>query len=389
MSLSIFSVIMAVLWFDAFILLSATLRKKTSLLLQYSLLPLIILIVLSLVRVILPLELPFAVEICSHRFLPALQRILMFKLSLWGGLQLSLAQIIFFFCTAISVILLIRLFYKIHHGNLYIQVLYTEEDERAKRILQEIVDQTKPGQGFALRIAPDLDSPIVTGFFHPVILMPEEIKALSDQQLKHILRHEWCHYLSKDLWVKLLIHILCCVMWWNPPIFLLRKDLDQILELNCDHRVTKEMKETERLDYLYTIVEVIKQFQGREKPMQKAAVGVSFIGGGRGETVVQRFQLVYDQQKCTASWKTNVILITIMGALFLASFSFILQPYNAHPTVIQQESPTNYNVSYTPENSYLMLNEDGTYALYLYGYCVETISKDKIKQTPYNALPIK
>jgi beta-lactamase regulating signal transducer with metallopeptidase domain len=389
MNVSIFSVIMAVLWFDAFILLSSTLRRKTNFLLQYSLLPLIILILFGLTRVLLPLEMPFATVFHSHQLLPILQGFWLLQVSLWGGLHLSVAWMVVLICMAVSVILLIRFFYKIHLGNQYIEVLYTEEDERAKLLLQEIVDQTKPGQDFAVRIAPDLSSPIVTGLFRPVILMPEDVKSLSDQQLLYILRHEWSHYLSKDLWVKLLIHLLCCVMWWNPPIFLLRKDLDQVLELSCDHRVTREMPEIQRVEYLNTIMEVLKQFYGRENPLQKAGVGVNFIGAGRGAPTIQRFLMVYDQKKCIASWKTNLISLFIMAVLFLLSFSFIVQPYTPTPKVIQEETPDNYNVMITPENSYLTLNDDGSYSLFLCGYCTNTLSKAEIQKAPYNVLPIK
>jgi hypothetical protein len=99
--------------------------------------------------------------------------------------------------------------------------------------------------------------------------------------------------------------------------------------------------------------------------------------------------MVYDQKKCIASWKTNLISLFIMAVLFLLSFSFIVQPYTPTPKVIQEETPDNYNVMITPENSYLTLNDDGSYSLFLCGYCTNTLSKAEIQKAPYNVLPIK
>lgn len=384
MSLSVFSVIMAVLWFDVFILLSSGIRRKTAFLLQYSLLPLIILIIASIIRIILPIEMPFATVVPSYRFMPALQRALYYKVSFGTEIQISLGWIIVFMCSLVSTFLLFRLFFKIHQGNLFISALYTEEDARAKRILYEIIDQTSSGQNCTLHIASDIASPIVTGFFHPIILMPENTKLLSDKQLQYILRHEWGHYLSKDLWVKLLIHVLCCVMWWNPPVYLLKRNLDQILELNCDHRVTRKIQQRERLEYLETMIHVLKQYYGKEDRMMEAGAFVSFVSIGKGDTTRQRFQMVYEHQKSIANWKTNLIWILMMGILFILSFSFVVQPHTPPPDL----GPGEIEIKVSSKNAYLELNESGTYSFYLNGKYIEVISKDMLKSEPFRSLPV-
>jgi beta-lactamase regulating signal transducer with metallopeptidase domain len=384
MSFSIFSAIMAVLWFDVFILLCSVLRRKTGVLLQYSLWPLIVLIIVIIARIFLPIEMPFATVIPSRRLMPALMNIWRTEIPLWEGAKVSIAWMVLSLCTAVSVILLIRLFLKIHQGNLFVRELYTEEDERANCILQDIIDQTKPGQYCTLHIAPDLVSPIVTGFFHPVILLPEDVKLLSDKQLRYILRHEWSHYLSKDLWVKLLIHMLCCVMWWNPPVYLLKKDLDQVLELNCDHRVTQKIQQRERLEYLETMIQVLKQYHGKENRTLEAGIGVSFVSVGKGSTTRQRFQLVYDNQNSIADWKTNLSFLFIMAILFLISFSFIFQPYCPAPDL----GPNRVVIKVTPENAYIELSEDGTYLFYLNGEFCEALAPAMLEDEPFKSLPV-
>lgn len=384
MSISIFSMIMAILWFDAFILLGSVLRRKTGFLLHYSLWPMMALIVISLTRVMLPFELPFATVMHSYQLMPALQKIWNYQVLLWGGIQTKIAWIIVCICTAVSVILLIHLFVKIHQGSTQIKALYTEEDPRAKLILQEIIEETKLGEECTLCIAPDIASPIVTGLFHPVIIIPENMRLLSEKQLRYILRHEWCHYLSKDLWVKLLIHVLCCVMWWNPPVYLLKKDLDQILELYCDRRVTKGIRQKERLEYLETMIEILNQYYGKENCILKKVVGVNFVGFAKGESTIQRFQLVYDHQKSIANRKSNLFFVFIMGFLFLISFSFVFQPYTLPP-----EDEVEGCIQITPENSYLKLENDGTYLLYVDGQYLDAILPCDLQTEPFSQLPVK
>ena len=386
MSCSVFSLIMAILWFDAFILLSSTIRKKTGVLLQYSLYPLLALSVFSLVRVCVPIELPFATVLRSGRLMPFIQSVFGYQCSLFG-LQLTVAWAVVILCSTVSVVLLVRLFAGLYLSHVRTQVFYSEEDERAKDILQEIIEQTKPGQGCTVRIAPGISSPVVTGFFHPVILMPEETQELSDKQLKYILCHEWCHFLSKDLWAKLLIHVLCCLMWWNPPVYLLKKDLDQILELNCDQRVTNKMSELERLEYLETILEFLRQYQERTNHFLKDAVGVGFIGINRAANTTQRFQMVYDYKKCKANWKTNLAFTLVMMALFVASYSFVLQPWIPVADGPADDGISSY-VMITPENAYLQLQKDGSYSLFVNGVYFETVTKSDLYSDPYNKLPI-
>ena len=79
--------------------------------------------------------------------------------------------------------------------------------------------------------------PYVVGFIRPVIFIPA--KGISDHQLKLILMHEWQHFKNRDQWKKTAIKILTCLFWWNPFVYLLRFEVEQILELNCDRKVLK------------------------------------------------------------------------------------------------------------------------------------------------------
>lgn len=386
MNVTTFSFLMAILWFSAFVLLSYMIRRKTGVLLQFSLFPLLILSAICLIRIMVPLEFPFTVVVRSTKLFPFIQSILDRNVMLLG-VQVSFLWCLVSTCLLVSIVLLVRFFRDLHRSAVLVELLYTEQDERAQAMLQGIATQTAPGTVCKVFVAPDLNSPIVTGLMNPVILMPERCQALEDKQLEHILRHEWCHFTSKDLWTKLWIHILCCLMWWNPLVYLLKRNLDQVLELNCDQRVTRNMTELGRIEYLETLLAVLKQRTEVESHFLQEAVNASFLGGNKSEDTVQRFEMIYDHQKSRASWKTNLAMILVMVSLLIASYSFILQPYiPAEEGFADPGMPTYHVIS--PDNAYLQAEEDGTYSLFVNGQLFDIITENDLNSEPYNLLPI-
>lgn len=66
---------------------------------------------------------------------------------------------------------------------------------------------------FSLKEDTEMESPFVTGYFHPVIVVPG--LSLSEKEWYYILSHETAHYRHGDTLYKLLIEILLVVFWWN------------------------------------------------------------------------------------------------------------------------------------------------------------------------------
>jgi len=170
-------------------------------------------------------------------------------------------------------------------------------------------------------------------------------------------------------------------------VYLLKRNLDQVLELNCDQRVTRNMTELGRIEYLETLLAVLKQRTEVESHFLQEAVNASFLGGNKSEDTVQRFEMIYDHQKSRASWKTNLAMILVMVSLLIASYSFILQPYiPAEEGFADPGMPTYHVIS--PDNAYLQAEEDGTYSLFVNGQLFDIITENDLNSEPYNLLPI-
>lgn len=63
-----------------------------------------------------------------------------------------------------------------------------------------------------------------------------------------------------------MIELYCCVYWWNPLAYLLKKDLDFCLELQCDRRVTKNLNESDRASYCKVLLDSLKERSSDKYP---------------------------------------------------------------------------------------------------------------------------
>ena len=71
-------------------------------------------------------------------------------------------------------------------------------------------------------------------------------------------RHELCHFLSRDLWIKVGFQVIGCVLWWNPVMPLLKRNVEQLLELRCDQKVCRRLSAEKQLSYMETLSVLMK-----------------------------------------------------------------------------------------------------------------------------------
>lgn len=57
---------------------------------------------------------------------------------------------------------------------------------------------------------------------------------------------------------KILINIICAIYWWNPVVYLLRKDINQSIEIRCDGVVVGGKNKISRSNYLAVMLEEFK-----------------------------------------------------------------------------------------------------------------------------------
>lgn len=125
-------------------------------------------------------------------------------------------------------------------------------------------------------------SPMILGFFRPVLILPDE--TYSEEELFFILRHELTHLKRGDLFWKLLFVLANTIHWFNPVIWLMRREAVIDLELSCDESVVRGADHQTRKAY----TEMLFSTLYRKKDKRKTALSSQFYGGKK--VMKRRFQ---------------------------------------------------------------------------------------------------
>ena len=179
----------------------------------------------------------------------------------------------------------------------------------------------KFGKRISVRIyeAQNVFIPYSFGFFKKGIVLPADTK---DFDRQYYLMHEYGHHVHKDLLIMMIIDIWLSLFWWSPFSYLLRHKMEETLELNCDYLVTKSMSKEEKMNYLQSIVNVLKKSDVDKTPLKVSTMGL--VRFNKNKFVIERFQNITkrkDKQKKALS----IIFYLIIGIIVVSSYMVVFQ----------------------------------------------------------------
>ncbi|MEA4895792.1 MAG: M56 family metallopeptidase [Oscillospiraceae bacterium] len=380
MDTSIFSFLMSLFWCSIFILFSTILRHKKGYVLKNGVNLILLIMAIGIIRLFIPIEPKFSTVIRSSTIMPFLQKSLGVEVFRLAGIAVNRFDIFIAIWAFGSIVYLIGIIIGILKLKHRASQITAEENEQANRIMSEIVLKSKPNQKYRIIVSPDVGTPMLVGYFTPTVLIPP--LTLSDDEMKYVLLHEWNHFLHMHLWTKLLFNVLCALLWWNPLVYLIKEDMDYVLEVNCDRSVVNRLDDAEHVKYVESTINVMKQLAS--KP-QLAPSSIGFISAD-SENIVQRCELVLFPPK-SSSKLVKGIFGSITLALVVLSYAFIVQPATPPPMDVDGTANVEY-VSITPQNSFLLSSKDNTYDLFVDGKFLYTINPSEVESLPYSNLPI-
>lgn len=88
-----------------------------------------------------------------------------------------------------------------------------------------------------IRLSTETTSPMLVGYFNPVILVPEDFAI--DDDARPVLEHEIAHAVRRDNWIALYLRVVTTLFWWNVPLYALRPVLIASREKLCDSRAVE------------------------------------------------------------------------------------------------------------------------------------------------------
>lgn len=211
-------------------------------------------------------------------------------------------------------------------------------------------------------VCQDIDTPMGFGLFHKWIFLPDEEYA--KDELFYIMMHEYTHFCNRDGMVKLLTLLLCCVFWWNPAVYLLKKDVEQILEIKCDINATQDFNKKERLEYLLTIVQVLKG-EPKAKGIKLPQTATGLFSRTEDDDIRERFALI-TKAAATVGLRYRAIFVGLAVLVTVFSYLFVFQPAFDPPvediytdTSVQEYDSSDFYIVQHRNQSYSIVFNNG------------------------------
>ena len=173
-------------------------------------------------------------------------------------------------------------------------------------ILQEQCADLVIDREIPLRVSSAADCPMLAGFIHPTLYLPDE--RISRTDAAFIFRHELTHYKHGDLWLKLLLLAARCLHWFNPLVHLIARFAQEDIEAACDDAVVRGHDGAYRRAYGETIL------RSAIAQAQKRKALVSCFGDDK-KTLMRRFEGLFDKSVKKRGVALVVMIVLLVGSL--------------------------------------------------------------------------
>lgn len=354
MHITLFSFVTAVLLSSLLIVALYLSRKsvKTIRMLNFGYLACLYLFCLG--RIFFSVELPFAAVIRAPSLMNPLHDVNEANLPMMDGAFL-VSDLLLLVWAVGSILLFAQFLIRYHRGKRDIDRLPKQENQVLQEILDELQRRNKRRIPIQVLCCSGLSTHCGIGLLRRQILLPSQ--EYTEEELFHILRHELQHFQTHDLLVKWMIRVFQCLFWWNPFVYLLGKDMDQVLEIKCDLSVVKNYSRQETLAYMRTIKSQLEQAIHTEKIVPVASA--SLVGNFAMSNVEERFLYLAESLKPNQRKELSKPAFAVLFvALIMASYSFVLQSSYEAPELDENGE----KIQYMQEDEIKLLHKkDGSY----------------------------
>ena len=171
------------------------------------------------------------------------------------------------------------------------------------------------------------------------------------------------HYKKHDLWITLLVDIVCCIHWWNPLIYLLKKEYTLFMEVSNDQAILQNSSRKEHIQYANLIVSTAKAVHYRQ--CVHHALSMNFVGKSQTNLRTRIKFITTDfvtKKRKNISHFLQSAFITI---LLIFSFVFVTELVFPDPEGV---------MAITSENAYFIHSKHSSnYDLYVDGKYLTTL----------------
>ncbi len=188
------------------------------------------------------------------------------------------------------------------------------------------------------------------------------------------------------------MNVICVLIWWNPAVYVIRKEVTQLIEFRCDKTLSKDFSEEEILNYLDIL---LTSFERAQNPLIKTNLyTIEFVNTSKQYTIRQRFDLLLQRYTVThRRWLMQTLIVLLGLGWMFCSYYFIWQTnyYAPQNTLLEDDVSSESVVDVAGEqNAYLKEQADGSYIFYYdnqNGFSME-VSAEDVEAGLYDFYPI-
>ena len=310
--------------------------------------------IITLIRLLLPLELPFTKTVIYPATLSNAISKVRHLHNIFPGFWISIWYVFCLVWLVGSIYCLSKLFYGQHKVRMLVRVHSKDvtNQEPYASILKDLCTEHQCKR-IRLRTTKFVNVPMIMGLHNALILLPADIDS-SDEDVMFALRHEVYHYVHHDLWLKFAVNCLVAAYWWNPFTHLLSKQIGVLLEMRVDDSIISEGEDT-FIGYLSSLLHYMEEPSQREEPSQYTGLALK-----KKSNLVRRLHMMQSKGN-KHDYLLSALMLLIVSGIYIGSYIFILENSNFEQNIIESECYT------TPrdDDCFAIQNSDGTYTIYL------------------------
>ncbi len=199
-------------------------------------------------------------------------------------------------------------------------------------------------RSWSLRVLPRLAEaqhiivPQVVGLLRPTILIPTSaLTGLTPGELEMILAHELAHVRRHDMWVNLLQRLAEAVLFFNPALWYLSRQISIYREYCCDEQTCRgaDQSSPSRVQYAQALLRIVELSGQTDQRPEIAALAAS---GGRPSELRRRVARLFGEplrEPIRVSRSGLLALVIGLGLMAVAPLSW----QNAAEPVKDEEQP--------------------------------------------------
>lgn len=219
----------------------------------------------------------------------------------------------------------VRLLYNYFQTNqLKTSGLTALEANWQQRILQlanEINIHRKVRAYFSRRI----DTPMMIGFFKPVILLPlATMNHLSVQQFEAILLHELAHIRRNDYLLNLLQSVVDTILFFNPFTWWITKNIREEREKSCDEMV---LQLSDPYHYAHALLAL-------EEPLRNRTLVMTAVG--KHSQLLHRIKNIMEMKNNRINLRQKFIALLVIAVATVSVAWLSPRQSKANPQITQQ-----------------------------------------------------